>query len=472
MNTTRQPDDCDDVNEAEAFEAKRNRYFSDKAMTAWNFRLEQHYLVERRRLLSRAIAGWGIAYGFELSLAEGHLSCGRGLALDRAGRELQRAVAGRILIDDILRPGQILREAEEKARREGRELVFDCLLTIHYAERHVDPVRVKSDCDCDETRADHVCETVAFCLEPAHEGHAELGEPPCLACRCSSEPGAHHEGHASHRQRLACLCQWQAEREMPAHPEALEHCGDLHVALKAPVALARVSIAFDKEGRFQIRSIDARSPRRLIKTNEMLHDLIRGCDLTRIEHLSWGEWHRRPEHEPVPWEEFRAMFPERPHRGAEPIEDDDDRVQNLDTNFVIKFSGPVQSSTLHPDCIAFTVYLPDELAQMEHGRRVRVAELKHHKREEGDPEGTTRAASLMFDARWLDNQIWDNTSQFRRHHTRFEIEIRGDYILDCHGQAIDGQAIGRHAAPSGNGSPGGSNLTTFRVAPHHHLESD
>jgi hypothetical protein len=31
-------------------------------------------------------------------------------------------------------------------------------------------------------------------------------------------------------------------------------------------------------------------PRRIVKRNDMLFDLIRGCDLTRITRISWAEW--------------------------------------------------------------------------------------------------------------------------------------------------------------------------------------
>ena len=47
-----------------------------------------------------------------------------------------------------------------------------------------------------------------------------------------------------------------------------------------------------------------------------------------------------------------------------------------------------------------------------------------------------------------------------------EIEIRGDFIVDCNGQTVDANAIGLSPAPTGNGTPGGTFFSTFRV--HHH----
>ena len=43
-----------------------------------------------------------------------------------------------------------------------------------------------------------------------------------------------------------------------------------------------------------------------------------------------------------------------------------------------------------------------------------------------------------------------------------EIEIRGDLILDCRGQAVDANSIGRrNQGPFGNGTPGGTFLSIF-----------
>lgn len=472
QHTTPRPEtDC--VDESCRY-GKRNLYYRRKAMTAGDMALEQRYLIERRRLLSRGIVGWGIACGFELSLQPGpkpddppQLVCGRGLALDRAGRELLRVDGGAVRECDLLILDNGLREASETAREKPTETEFRCLLTIRYAERPIDKVRVNGDCGCGESEWNHVCETVVFGLEPiCGEDPCPAGEPRCRECHCRTGESRHAPDHHArqHRDRSACLCEWQTEHTIQTECAALAHCGDLMVALGDPVTLACVTIRFDRCGCPVLRCIDdACEPRRWIKTNDSLYDLIRGCDLTCIEHLSWGDWHRRAE--PVPWTEFRDKFP-RPPRHE--YESDEERPRHLRSHFTIEFSGPVLSETLTPECIVFTIFSPDELAGMLHARRVRIPELELHARHDDDPEGTTRAVTLMFDSRWVDDQVWDSTTVFRHPHTRVEIEIRGDSILDCHGQALDGEAIGRHPAPSGNGSPGGTNLTTFRVEPRSH----
>jgi len=44
-----------------------------------------------------------------------------------------------------------------------------------------------------------------------------------------------------------------------------------------------------------------------------------------------------------------------------------------------------------------------------------------------------------------------------------EVEIRGDLIVDCNQQSVDASARGAAGIPSGNGSPGGSFTSSFRV---------
>jgi hypothetical protein len=47
----------------------RNQYFEGKRLTADSFRVEQNYLLERRRLLNRTIHGWGVVYGYAMKPA-------------------------------------------------------------------------------------------------------------------------------------------------------------------------------------------------------------------------------------------------------------------------------------------------------------------------------------------------------------------------------------------------------------------
>src|SRR5215831_18150521 len=46
--------------------SRRNRFFRRKQMRAEEFETEQRYLIGRRRLINRAVLGWGVVSGFAL----------------------------------------------------------------------------------------------------------------------------------------------------------------------------------------------------------------------------------------------------------------------------------------------------------------------------------------------------------------------------------------------------------------------
>jgi len=98
---------CDDT----CTSGSRNNYFLGKRLTPDSFRTEQSYLVDRRRLLNRAIHGWGVVYGFPMKTAgndkcpdveRGHLKIGEGLGLDKLGRELVQARPITLTLDNIV----------------------------------------------------------------------------------------------------------------------------------------------------------------------------------------------------------------------------------------------------------------------------------------------------------------------------------------------------------------------------------
>src|SRR5947209_8518256 len=85
----------------------RNNYFDGKRLSTHSFRAEQTYGLERRRLLNRAIHGWGVVYGYSIKLESkqgeaGKLSIGPGLALDQCGHELLQTSERTITFHDLL----------------------------------------------------------------------------------------------------------------------------------------------------------------------------------------------------------------------------------------------------------------------------------------------------------------------------------------------------------------------------------
>jgi hypothetical protein len=84
--------DCDDG--CEELATQRLRYFTGRHMTARDFADEQNYLQSRRHLHNRVLHGWGIVCGLHVrphtsgSCNKDHVKVDCGLALDCCGREI------------------------------------------------------------------------------------------------------------------------------------------------------------------------------------------------------------------------------------------------------------------------------------------------------------------------------------------------------------------------------------------------
>ena len=86
------------VNKVERFAGvKRVNYFAGQILGAQDFRDEQAYFIEKRRLLNRALFGRGIAAGLSVSVPAGSSAATvivePGLAIDDGGREIDLRAA-------------------------------------------------------------------------------------------------------------------------------------------------------------------------------------------------------------------------------------------------------------------------------------------------------------------------------------------------------------------------------------------
>jgi hypothetical protein len=267
------------------------------------------------------------------------------------------------------------------------------------------------------------------------------------------------------RGGCSCLCEHLtalhpgAECDRPCEIET--ECGPIRADLHNGVPLACVTLARNDCGDWIFDTVfDACGPRRLVKRNDLLFDLIRGCDLTRISAIGWAAWHRSGQ--TVAWKDFEESL-----RGKEPLE------QMHPNRYWVEFSRPVRKETVLLDCFSMTVIVQDDDSGWDQVLRVPIAEVTTWARE-GTPEDHVTHAGLIVEDAWFDDEA-DTTKQYggRAHkHSVFyeeealvEIEVRGDYIVDCNGQTVDANAAGLRAAPTGNGTPGGTFLSTFRVAP-------
>jgi hypothetical protein len=449
----------------------RNNYFPGKHLTPDALRTEQTYLVERRRLLNRAIHGWGVVYGFPVTVAHpaaaGRLLVGAGLALDRAGRELVHVEPRDIGLDDVI----VVDEHGARVATECRETAppwrAGCwLLSAHYGEQHVGPVTTRDACGCDRHQWDRTCETVRFslrwidcddCCPPATcQLCCECGSGPC--CEQHRREHRHRQGHPVARGGGRCLCdhltQLRPDVECKRLETIAEPCGRVDVDLHNGVPLACVRIVREECEPWKFGEwIEACGPRRLVKRNDVLFDLVQGCDLTRILEIGWHRWHRRED--PIPFDEFSEAFGEAAHGRRE-----------YETAFWVSFSRPVRTATLRPDCFAITVLSADQDAWWS-VRRVPIVRVDTTvvPPEPGDPPEHARGARIVVDGACVEERIRGRKCVFVDGESWIEIEIRGDLILDCNGQAVDANAVGASPFPTGNGTPGGTFVSSFCVAP-------
>lgn len=500
--------------DAECTSGLRNRYFVGKRMTPDAFSIEQDYSIGRRRLLNRAIHGWGVVYGYAVAITQAEkrraeaatLDIGPGLALDEAGRELLQLDKAVLGLDAVIPLG----EGAPNARRghgdsEDRDAFWDShgdtcwRLSVHYAEQVIGPMTLSDPCSCERHEWDRVCETVRYSLEPidCDECCVEFG---CeLECECASGPccedhdreddrkgykpnprqAAHEREARIARQReeprdpigehpedgerphktvsrggCRCLCDHLTGLSVGTECETLceieEPCARVYVDLHNPVPLACVKLRRGECG-WEFDSIyDDCGPRRLVKRNDLLFDLIRGCDLTTISSIGWAHLHRKR----VAWEDFENAF------GPTATGQDEEIVTE---DFWVEFSRPVLAESIDRDCFSMTIVGVDEDTGWGELHRVPIVRIEMTPAPDDTSGRLVTRAKLVVEATWLRESIQSRRSVFDQDETLVEIEVRGHYIVDCNRQTIAANTDGMEPQSTAAAGPGGRFLSTFRV---------
>ena len=507
----------------------RNNYFPGKKLTPNSFSVEQRYHRERRKLINRSVHGWGVVYGFGVTIANARLAITTGLAFDRAGRELLQEdwatleLGQLIALDD---DGNLVRTGkcpgmDERIHKWPRENGRCWLLSAHYAERELSPVNLKDPCSCSRDEWNEVCETVRYSLRPVDCDECckpfECGlDCDCATGRCCGdrrrviEPNLprHPEGpkfeemgqfatsgrdgrlvideHLKHipagrlnedMQRIPrtptppdrkvpprssplaprggcrCLCDESTRMRPGVECEPFtvidEACGRrVRVDLKHGVPLACIGLAVSDGCHWSLAEVyDDCGRRRLVKRNDMLFDLIEGCDLTRIEYVGWEPWHRRR----MSFDRFQDSFGKI---------SGDVAVAGL---YTVMFSKPVRLNTVRADAFDMTIVIFEHPGAWGRMRRVPIVGVQPIG---SVTDGLVQAVVPEVDARWVEQQIRREHNDFTRC-CQIEVEIRlhGDYVIDCNNQRIDGSVPGLRAAPTGRVKSGGDLFSSFTVDP-------
>ncbi|MBJ6127199.1 hypothetical protein [Microvirga splendida] len=477
----------------------RNRFFPRKRMLAGDFGLEQRYGIGRRRLVNAAVLGHGVVYGFsvphpkqdgfatsdgptdpqrekpeevnpqqpaQLEKQEGvphpakedgvpqsekkdsaarkaeprDLTVRAGFALDIVGREIV------LEQDTVLHAGNTFALVRSNGVHRIRKLEDlgqgHHVLAVHYAER-LAGTAVADWCECGEPDRTHLCETVVFTLrrqgEECHGEGCACGEDDCpSSVDCGTDTCSMLRPHAR-------LVDWVHERGVPQTRElCLFKESGLSIALEG-VDIACVDIVedVDKCSPIQVDWVDDSSPKRLVKSNDSLYDLICGCDLTRIKDISWGRL--GPE---TDLDQFINLL--NPPVNGDPTHR---------TNFRVDFSRPVKLESLkRPDVVAIAVLKADRSNWLEM-LRLPISELIA---DNVDGDGA-RSFHVGIESTFTVEEVKAKYSALKGGGFVVEIEIRCDLIEDCAGVPVDGNARGIALVPSGNGTPGGTHFSCFRV---------
>jgi hypothetical protein len=487
------------------FEGKR--LTADSFRVEQKYMIGRRYLLNRAIHGWGVVYGYKISSGApDTPIGPGKLKIGPGLALDICGRELVQterpiAVGDVIVRDENDEPLDLdtLTPADFEER---------CwLLSVHYAQQPIDHVRVEDPCRCEHDEWDHICETVRYSLRPipceecCQPFDCEL-ECDCATGPCCDEPEIDQKvipdnirpKQSLHRSDLIpgydygnrpdaesintgtdkpgyvvdpippprkpptkrhprggcqCLCDHLTNLPMPDHfslCEIEEPCGNVWVDLKNGVPLACVDLVRDDCDRWTFGDVEACGPRRLVKRNDLLFDLIRGCDLTYIKDYGWKNWHRRST--PVPFQAFADAIA----TGG-----DADDSEYISRDFWVEFSRPVRRETVQQDCFVMTVISLEGHDHWWNTLRVPIVRVEM-------PAGDLiERATIVVDGTWVRGAVRGDSSIFENQITRIEFEVRGDFIVDCNDQTIDANAHGRSIGRTGNGTPGDSFLSTFLV---------
>ena len=475
---------------------QRNRFFRGKRMRAAEFQVEQAYGIDRRRIINRTVLGHGVVTGFEMKT--GSSEVGPGFALDADGREIVLAHKAR------LGPDNLFLVAGDASG--CRTLPLDKLdpdkhyvLAVHYAERPFGEAGLPAGCGCDKPEHNFTCETAVFSIR-ALSGPCPCGDDACdRKCECGVQDSCGrparvttppppyrgdrdkaleeavnhlrdkyelpHPAQVGHEVRdraevytsrsrgpHACVCHWLSDGPGDCSRPLSCTWHGYHLDPAAGVDLACVKVRKSDDPCYPVEIVveDPCGPRHFVKNNELLYDFMRGCDLTHISWVSWHHWHR---HEAaMPWKLFSHLF----------------REKDGWTEFVVRFSAPVLRDTIRFDSVEMRAITIEQPTAWRLTRRIPI--IKFDFTPHGTvPPNTTDQIRFIVARRWIKDEIEDDgASWLTDRGFELEIEIFGDGILDCHHQPIDGEAVGVEAFPSGNGSPGGTYRSCFRVEPKPH----
>lgn len=417
----------------------RNSYYRGKLLTERDFNDEQRYGIDKRRLHTLALHGWGVVCGLVVRphphCPERRLVVSEGLAIDDCGREI------RLLKEDcVTLPKPAPMPSPAVAGQSASPAPADSSVTDEpLSEDREDDGPAMPDDGCDPAP---VPKDLYLCIRYA-ECETEFAPAPFDDCSCttsSQKPNRVCESYALvlYEQKPSF---WDKATREPCdmgdcgqyYREARECCPNTNCFPCLPLA---VICNFVPGETVKPEQIDNWGPRRLLASTETLDQVIRCIltklpteELTRIEDSNWQHGRK------MLCREFMEEYV-----GS----------QDRPRGFRIEFSHKVHSRAINERSFqALVVFQPDNESEPRH---MQIAPARVEK----EPDETTWARLHInheYARRHLDGRSFD-----------VFLILKCDGILDRHERAVDGNFLG-NTYPTGDNIQGGTFESWIHVRP-------
>jgi hypothetical protein len=415
----------------------RNSYYRGKLLTERDFNEEQRYGIDKMRLHTLALHGWGVVCGLEVKphphCPEKRLVVTEGFAIDDCGHEI------RLLREDcVTLPTSPTTPPQPAARPSASSTTaVGAAVEGQPSEEVSEEGQNMRDCGCDP---EPVPIDLYLCIRYA-ECETEFAPAPFDDCSCttsSQKPNRVCEGYALELYQQKPPFWDKATREPCEmgdchhyYREARKRCPDTNCFPCLPLA---VICNFIPGEAVKPEQIDNWAPRRQLASTETLDQIIRCIltklpteELTRIEDTNW-EHNRR-----MMCREFMEEYV---------------GTQDHPRGFRIEFSHKVHSGSIDDRSFqALVVFHPDNESEPRHMQIAPGRVEKEH--------DETTWARLHIDHAYARRHLEG------RNFDLFLI-LKCDVIRDRHGHAVDGNFIGGHF-PTGDHIQGGTFESWVRI---------
>lgn len=432
---------------------ERNKYYYGKLMTEDDYRLEQCYFNDKRRLINKMTIGTGVVCG--LKVVPDPKDCKKvivekGMAIDSCGREIvvckDQEVELKPLQDPCYTP-------KGESDRDTSQLLDIC---IRFRECETDSVKIKrAMCKEDDPyEFNHIRDSYEIHVHFRREG--ENGEPPKTYCPLEEKfeyqpPPPTGESDGEENQDLDYGMEDVRAEPLQIEGKTLQQYLCEQISSGCPdsphspcVHLGTVAVSLHEDGYYTVSGAEdidncGDNPRRLVYSNALLYDLI-DCyhgDLPHIIRINWWELHE----EKVPWQSFYDLVAEE--------------------GFKITFDQKMDPITINGFTFLFAVIITGGKAGYRKREYISPGEIVSSE--------DKKTFTIYPDSDWIADEVEPPGHSMLRKEKEYgfdvEIILRGSHIMSTNGRALDGDFIGGKL-PSGNGTQGGDFISWFHVEPH------